>query len=166
MFYISNVTCHHICFHTTFQQQQGTSCPPIRFFYMMALVTLNCNFILLMTQKTWCVCRFTPSTHFAPTSSRSLRASYFRSEPIDIHLNNLSFIKNTNKKVQQKNGWWLQNAFSCRSSYKALCLPCCQFSQINPATVRPLPTPAPSPMKKPALAPVGRWWRCLCHTRM
>ena len=59
-----------------------------------------------------------------------------------------------------KNSWWIWFF----KSYTALCLPCCQFSQINPAIVRPLPTPAPSPMKKPALWPVGRWWRCLCHT--
>jgi len=64
----------------------------------MASIRMNCNFILLMTQKRQCICRFAPSTHFAPTSSRSLRASYFRSEPIDIHLNNLSLIKNANRQ--------------------------------------------------------------------
>ena len=131
------------------------------YLHKMASLNVSCNSILLITQRNWCVCRSAPSTHFAPTSSRSLRASYFRSGPIDIHLNNLSIIKNTKKQqimqVQAKKmDRWLQNFFSCRSSYKALCLPCCQFSQINPAMVRPLPTPAPSPMKKPALAPVGR----------
>lgn len=48
-------------------------------------------------------------------------------------------------------------------SYNAFLLPWCQFSQINPAIVRPLPTPAPSPMKNPALLPFWRCWRCLCH---
>lgn len=48
-------------------------------------------------------------------------------------------------------------------TYTAFLLPMCQFSHINPAIVRPLPTPAPSPTKNPALTPLGRCWRCLCQ---
>lgn len=50
-----------------------------------------------------------------------------------------------------------------KQTYTAFLLPWCQFSQINPAIVRPLPTPAPSPTKNPALTPLGRCWRCLCQ---
>ena len=49
------------------------------------------------------------------------------------------------------------------TTYNAFFLPLCQFSQISPAIVRPLPTPAPSPIKNPALVPFGRCCRCLCH---
>ena len=77
------------------------------YLHKMASLNMNCNSILLITQRNWCICGSAPSTHFAPTSSRSLRASYFRSEPIDIHLKNLSIVKKTKKEhimqVQAKN---------------------------------------------------------------
>ncbi len=49
------------------------------------------------------------------------------------------------------------------STHNDLTLPSCQFSQIKPAMVRPLPTPAPSPKKKPALVWSERSCICLCR---
>ena len=46
--------------------------------------------------------RLLPSTHFAPTSSKSLRASYFKSEPMEIHLNNPSTVNNGIKSNEQQ----------------------------------------------------------------
>jgi len=99
MFHTSNITCQPICFHTSFQQWQCASCLSIPVLCMRwpQLEWIAISFCSWL-KKRQCICRFAPSTHFAPTSSRSLRASYFRSEPIDIHLNNLSLIKNANRQ--------------------------------------------------------------------
>lgn len=140
----------------------------------------------------WSKMKFLPSTHVAPTSSKSLLASNFKSEPTEIHLCQVNrnrekkYTRGVRKREFKPDGvhsleFWMGKKWNLihfkkeklkkekkkkrlqLKTYNAFLLPWYQFSQINPAIVRPLPTPAPSPIKNPALAALGSRWRCLCH---
>lgn len=53
-----------------------------------------------------------PSTHVAPTSSKSLRASNFKSEPTEIHLQNATI---SSVKQRENNELSIRNIYNERT---------------------------------------------------
>lgn len=108
-------------------------------------------------------------------SLRSRSASYFRSldmlnlraehkksfSPAQFYTASSYMFKTTWHLIQSTSQTWRLNS----SYHSAFFLPLRKFSRMIPATVRPFPTPAPSPIRKPALWLFWRITSCCWRTK-